>query len=114
MTNVMRDLTVELVTPSPRINAMEERAVREICGILQAHDADDPRNTGYPLPAHHFTVTDSGLSEDYAGNPLETGLLLLATISLLASRRLRRSQFAMFAGFVWAGFLLVAWLLSNT
>jgi hypothetical protein len=111
VTNVMRDLTVELVTPSPRINAMEEDAVRKICGILKL-DPDDPRNTGYPLPAHHFTVTDPGLSEDYAGNPFETGLLLLATISLLASRRLRRSQFAMFAGFVWAGFLLVAWLLS--
>lgn len=111
VTNVMRDLTVELVTPFPRINQMEEDAVREICRILKL-DPDDPRNTGYPLPAHHFTVTDPGLSEDYAGNLLETVLLIAATIFLLASRRLRRSDFAKFAALVWAGFLLIAWLLS--
>jgi hypothetical protein len=113
VTNVMRDLTVELATPFPRINQMEEDAVREICKIFKL-DPDDPRNTGYAVPEqpYRFTVTDPGLNEDYAGNLLETCLLIAATIFLLASRRLRRSQFAMFAGFVWAGYLLVAWLLS--
>ena len=113
VTNVMRDLTVELATTSPRINQIEEDAVRGICRILKL-DPDDPRNTGYAVPGqpYRFIVRDPGLSEDYAGNLLETVLLIAATIFLLASRRLRRSQFAMFAGFVWAGYLLVAWLLS--
>ena len=113
VTNVLRDLTVELATPFPRINQIEEDAVREICKVLRL-DPDDPRNTGYAVPEqpYRFTVTDPGLSEDYAGNLLETCLLIAATIFLLASRRLRRSQFAMFTGFVWAGYLLVALLLS--
>jgi Dolichyl-phosphate-mannose-protein mannosyltransferase len=111
VTTAMRDLTVELETTSPRVNQMEEDAVREICKILRL-DPDDPRNTAVPYPAHHFSVPQMTPNEDYAPNPLQTVLLIAATIFLLASRRFRRSEFAKFAVFVWAGYLLIAWLLS--
>ena len=111
VTNAMRDLTAELETTSPRVNQIEENAVREICKIFGL-DPDDPRNTPFPYPEHHFTVIETSPSEDYASNPAQMILLIAATIFLLGWRRLRRPETAIFAVLVWAGYLLVAWRLD--
>ena len=106
--NTIRDLSTELVTPSHRISRMEENGIRALCKVLRLN-IDDPRNLSFGFP---FSIGTLSADEDVAANPIEMALLIAATIFLLALPRLRRSQPATFAIFVWAGFLLVAWRIS--
>ena len=108
VTNVIRDLASELETPSLRISEIEEEGIRKVCKVLRLN-IDDPRNSFLGEP---FALGKMVADEDVAANPLQIALLIVATIFLLTSRRLRSSQAAKFAICVWAGFLLVAWRLS--
>jgi len=109
VSNVMKHLAAELITPIKSVSKVEEHAIREVCKILGL-DPDDPRNTF--IPAGHFAVSTMEDSEDFAANPLQVSLLIAATLFLLVSRHLRRSEVMKYTLCVWAGFMLLAWRLS--
>jgi len=106
--NLMRNLAIELVTPLPKVSQMEEGAIRHMHAILRI-DPDDSRNTFEQM---RFTVPAMVPFEDTAANPLQTLLLLAATVYILSFRDLRRSKTAVFVLCIWGGFLLFSWQLS--
>jgi Dolichyl-phosphate-mannose-protein mannosyltransferase len=108
ISSLMRNLAIELVTPAPRISKLEENAILDVHKILGL-DPNDPRNT---FPQERFAVPTMVSHEDSAANPLQTALLIAATLLLLVSRDLRRSRVAIFTLCLWAGFILVSWRLS--
>ncbi len=106
--NVIRNLGSEIGTPIVSVNEIEDRGIRAVAKALRL-DLDDPRNT---FSGTTFFVAPMRGDEDSSANPLPVALFIVATIFILASRRLRRSAVARFTVLVWAGFLLFAWRLS--
>jgi len=109
VSNLMKNLAAELITPIKSVSKVEEQSIRGVCKILGL-DPDDPRNTF--IPGGHFTVSTMANSEDYAANPLQVALLIAATLFLLVTSRFWFSEVMKYTLCVWAGFMLIAWRLS--
>lgn len=72
--NVVRNASLHLVTPSPRINGKINAAVRSVIWEI-GRDPDDPKTTwpNSPFESNHFSM-----HEIHAGDPLHFFLLLVA------------------------------------
>lgn len=95
--NVVRNLTLQLNTPSERVNGALERGVRRLhqgMGI----SPDDPRTT---WPGMRYRVTRTVPDQDRASNPLHAVLVLLVLAGLAArARRAPPSRVLLGAGLV--------------
>jgi hypothetical protein len=88
--NVVRNISLHLGTPSPRINTNISNAIKALHGFVGI-DANDPRTTLYPQCCPFFIYGFSTL-EDLAGNPIHLGLIMVSIVLLIASRRQRSVQ----------------------
>lgn len=85
--NVLRNATLQLGTPSDRVNHVIERGVLAVHRFLGA-DPVDPRTT----IGRSFNVQPPTVVEEEAGNPLHALVLLATGVALVASRRGRSDR----------------------
>jgi len=97
--NVVRNLSLHLTTPSDRLNHLGERAVRFLHARLGV-DIDDRRTTY----TSKFYIPSFSIHEDTAGNPLHLLLIGFSLFSLVTNRH--RLQWLLFGAAIVAGFLL--------
>jgi hypothetical protein len=103
LSNVLRNASLHLATPSPAINDAIVRALRCLHDALGL-DLDDPRSTWVARP---FYIPVLSNHEDTAANPLQFLLLLLATGLLVMCRPVRQgTRLTLFLAAILGGFLL--------
>ncbi len=85
--NVVRNLTLHVSTPSRWINTRIEESTRRFHKLIGA-DMDDPRTTAWGK----FGINSFQPSEDYSGNPLHALLILAAIGAFLACKDFRTTQ----------------------
>ena len=103
LSNIIRNISLHLGTPSLRVNSGIEFAVRKFHRILNI-DINDPRTT-WPRK-FQFQVPGPSLHEDGAGNLLHLSLILAVIFLFFISKEIRSSPAllsyltALFSGFV--------------
>jgi len=88
--NVVRNISLHMGTPSDRVNTAILNSVRFL-HVSTGIDATDPRTTLYHLCCP-FRVNQFSQHEDLAGNPIHLGLLMLSIVLLFASREERSAR----------------------
>jgi Dolichyl-phosphate-mannose-protein mannosyltransferase len=88
--NVIRNISLHMGTPSPRINTEIFNAINALHTFLGI-DANDPRTTLYPQCCP-FLIYGFSTLEDLAGNPIHLGLIMASIVLLIASRQQRSVQ----------------------
>jgi hypothetical protein len=108
LANALRNASLHLGTPSPKIDAQIERLVRSVIHRL-GDDADDPSEI---WPGESFSVHNFSLHEVHAGNPVHLFLLLVALVAVFwDSHWAHRREVRAFALGLVASFLLFSALL---
>ncbi len=79
VSNIVRDAVLQFGTPSSAANGLLARAVSAVHNHVLHISVDDPRTT---YPQISFVVIPMSLDEDYAGDPLQA---LLAVIAIVAA-----------------------------
>jgi hypothetical protein len=75
--NVLRDAVLQLGTPNPGMNAWLESSITKVHSRILYVAVSDPRTT---WPGTTFHVNPVSLDEDFAGDPLQAILALLAVL----------------------------------
>ncbi len=91
VSNLVRNLALQVVTPSREVNAAIDRVVRGVHRQLGAN-VSDPRTTWQQIPNQAFYVPILGFDEDSTGNPLHLLLLMAALVVAVAASRGRSSR----------------------
>ncbi len=104
--NVIRDASVQVGTPSGSVNYTIARAISRAHRILGI-DVNDPRTT---WPGVGFGINRLGPYEDSAPDPLQLLLLLVAAV-VLALNPGRRKELLLYLGGLLAAFVLFALLI---
>lgn len=104
--SLVRNLSIQVATPFPRVNARIDRAVRAIHRPLGL-DVSDPRTTSWGL----FEIQQLSTHEDSAGNPMHLALAL-AAVAALAWRGRMRGRLAALTLAVGAGAFLFCLMLK--
>jgi len=108
LSNIIRNISLQLGTPSKAVNAKIDRAVRKAHDVLGI-GVDDPRTTTWGK----FQIRRTSTYEDDAGNPVHLALIVMSFVICLLSpahRSQRRPIVYLIA--VTATFLLFCWLLK--
>jgi hypothetical protein len=109
LSNVLRNASLHLATPSVAVNAATVRILTRIHAGLGL-DIQDPRSTWANRP---FSIPLLSNHEDTAANPIHFLLLLLSAGILMASKGVRQgTRLAPFLAAVLAGFVLFCALLK--
>ncbi|MBM4043980.1 MAG: hypothetical protein FJ279_02615 [Planctomycetes bacterium] len=109
ISNVVRNLALQMGTPSRRLNASIEEATHRVHALLGV-DASDRRTT---LAGTRFGLPRFAISEDYSFNPIHALLILAASAALLAKSRSRAPRIPLAYWLcVGAGFLLFCFYLK--
>lgn len=116
--NVMRNLSLDAVTPWASINSGVERAVRGTAGLLRL-DPDDPNTTyGATSSAGGYRLQPWARHEILSSNPQHLALLVLTVILLVRARRRLTSVWVVGALALASGFVLssafLRWQLFGT
>jgi hypothetical protein len=102
--NVLRDSALQVGTPFGNVNHMVERAIVRFHKLVLHIDASDPRTT---FEDSKFAVNPLSLDEDYAGDPLQSVLALVAVVAALMLWR-RTPLLAIYAAALAVAFILFA------
>ena len=103
--NVMKNVSLHLATPSDRLNHLGESAIRFLHARLGV-DIDDRRTTY----TSKFYIPNFRIHEDTAGNPLHLLLIGFSLFLLLTNRR--QLHWLLFGAGIAAGFLLFSIVLK--
>jgi hypothetical protein len=80
VSNVLRDSVLQFGTPSSAVNDAIQRVVVKIHNQVLHIGLNDPRTT---WPDVTFAVNPTSLDEDYAGDPLQAVLVIIAIVAVL-------------------------------
>lgn len=86
--SVIKNLSVQLQTPTPTLDSRIRQAVLRIHRLLGV-DVNDPRDT---VPLAPFYIPSTNFNDMVAGNPLHGILVLLAIVYCLVNPELRRNR----------------------
>ncbi len=109
ISNAIRDTVLQFGTPSAGFNNLIQRAVARIHSRVLGIGLNDPRTT---WPGRNFGVNALSFDEDYAGDPLQALLAIVAVIAAIAMAFRRGPPLLAFyaGGLVLAVLLFAAYL----